>query len=59
MDCKSFVYCSIPLCPMDKDIKDRNYLKDEPICQKIKELNLTEKQIIDYYRVLESAETIP
>lgn len=31
--CPKFIKCSAPLCPLDKRIEERIYLKGEPLCK--------------------------
>lgn len=31
-ECKRFAYCNANICPLDKDMFKRTYLKGEPVC---------------------------
>jgi hypothetical protein len=31
-DCPRYLYCSVPLCPLDEEMGKRVYIKGEPVC---------------------------
>ena len=31
-DCSKFNYCRAPICPLDRNLEKRVYLKGEPVC---------------------------
>jgi hypothetical protein len=32
IDCPRYLTCSVPLCPLDREMSKRFYLKGEPVC---------------------------
>jgi len=62
MTCQKFNSCGAPLCSFDKNIKERVYYKDEPICSRWKNLefrkSLTEEQKRSYLSKITSREKV-